>query len=87
MTRIPLAEVDTYGTALRRTRRLRLGLAAALVAVAAAALAAAWALRPAKPSLLPPGTSGVIVLDVSSSIGVRTHKQIAHTLASAAPDP
>jgi hypothetical protein len=84
MTRIPLAEADTYGMALRRTRRLRIGLAAALVVVAAAALAAAWALRPAKPALLPPGTSGVIVLDVSSSIGVRTHKQIAHTLASAA---
>ena len=84
MTRIPLAEADTYGAALRRTRRLRLGLAAALVLVAAAALAAAWALRPSKPTLLPAGTSGVIVLDVSSSIGVRTHKQIAHTLASAA---
>lgn len=81
---IPLPEADTYAAALRRTRLLRLGLAAALAAAAAAALAAAWALRPAKPTLLPPGTSGVIVLDVSSSVGVRTHKQIAHTLAAAA---
>ena len=81
---IPLAEAQTYGGPLRRTRLLRLGLAAALAVAAAAALAAAWALRPAKPALLPAGTTGVIVLDVSTSIGVRTHKQIAHTLATAA---
>ena len=54
---IPLAEAETYGAALRRTRLLRLGLAAALAVAAAAAFAAAWALRPAKPSLLPAGTT------------------------------
>jgi hypothetical protein len=81
--RLPLPEGAGFALPLRRTRLLRLGLAAALALASAAALAAALALRPAKPTLLPPGTSGVIVLDVSSSIGARTHRQIAHTLAAA----
>jgi hypothetical protein len=84
LSRIPLAEAGTFAAPLRRTRALRLGLAVALAAAAVAALAAAWALRPTRPAILPSGTTGVIVLDVSSSVGVRTHKQIAHTLARAA---
>ena len=64
--------------AVRRTRIARVGLGLALVAAFAGALAVARA-RDARPDpVLPSGTTGMIVLDLSASAGV--HPEIAELI-------
>jgi hypothetical protein len=80
--RIPLAAAEAVRPALRRTRVARIALALALVGTLAAAFALALD-RNAAPTLLPGGSDGVIVLDVSGSIGPREHRQLVQALDEA----
>ena len=79
MTTIPFGEIDAIASATRRTLALRvlLGLAAAAAAAAAAVLAHGGA-RP--PVLLPAGSDGLVVLDLSASISSDTYARIGGTL-------
>ena len=83
-SRVPLADAVAFRSHLRRGRILRVVLALALAAVAAASIAVAAGLRSVPASLAPPGTSGVLVVDVSSSITSDVYRQIEHTLHTAA---
>jgi hypothetical protein len=68
---LPHAEVDALRRPVVRTTALRVLLGAALVAVFLAALAVARA-RDARPDpILPPGATGMIVLDLSASAGLQ----------------
>ena len=80
--RIPLAGTSELRPAIRRARLVRLLLAAGLVGALAAALALSLDHEGA-PSLLPAGSDGVIVLDVSGSIGPREHRQLVRALDEA----
>lgn len=64
------------------SRGLRAGIALALAGLLAAALVLALD-RPKLPSLLPTGSDGVIVLDVSGSVGPREYGQLAQALDEA----
>ena len=79
MTTIPLGELDAIAPATRRTLALRvlLGLAAVAAAVAVVVLSRG---EPAVPVLLPAGSDGLVVLDLSASISSDTHAGIAGTL-------
>jgi len=83
--RIPLAASDGLAGALQRSRLLRLGLAAALLVTLLGALALALR-RPDVPALLPPGTDGVVVLDVSGSIGPSDYRQLTQALDEASAE-
>lgn len=65
---IALGDAPSLRDAARRTRLIRLGLAAALVGVAIAAFFFSRARNLTPTPLLPPGSSGIIVLDLSSSV-------------------
>ena len=76
--RLPVSEPAALTRAVRRTRIARVGLGLALVAAFAGALAVARA-RDARPDpVLPSGTTGMIVLDLSASAGV--HPEIAELI-------
>jgi hypothetical protein len=79
---VPLADPRSLDRAGRRTRLIRLTLAAALVA----AVAGAVVLAPGTPGrrYLPADTVGVVVLDVSSSVKPETYYRIEQTLAEIA---
>jgi hypothetical protein len=64
---IPLAETSRLGKLARRTTAIRLTLFGAIVAVAVAAVIESRALQVGEATLLGPGASGVVVLDLSSS--------------------
>jgi hypothetical protein len=81
-TAVPLADPGQLDAAARRTRIVRIGLAAALVACAVGAFL--FAPRTAGRRFLPPNTTGVVVLDVSSSIRPETYFRIEQTLATIA---
>jgi hypothetical protein len=81
--RIPLADLGSYARALRRSVLLRSGLAVGAVALLGLALLSALALRDRPAQILPPGSSGIIVLDVSSSITSDTYRQIEAALRTA----
>lgn len=83
MNRIPLAGMHSLLREVRRTRVLRLALAAGLVAAAVAAVFAARGSDDSAPRLVPVGRSGMIVLDVSASITTITFRQIERVLAEA----
>jgi hypothetical protein len=59
---------------------IRLAVAAGVVVAAAVALAAALRGAPMPREYLPPGTNGVVLLDVSASISADTYRRIAVTL-------
>jgi von Willebrand factor type A domain len=80
--RIPLAGAADLRRELRLSRGLRIGIAVALVGLLAASLALALDRRKL-PSLLPTGADGVIVLDVSGSVGPREYGQLAQALDEA----
>ena len=82
--RVPLADAGELRTYLRRGRIIRVALALALGAVAAAVVLLASSLSSVPAPLAPPGTSAVLVVDVSSSITSNVYRQIEHTLHSAA---
>ncbi len=79
---IPLADVAPLDRPARRTRLVRLGIAAALVGTTIAA----FLLAPDAPGrrFLPARTVGVVVLDVSSSVRPQTYYRIEHVLATLA---
>src|SRR2546430_3064714 len=81
-TAVPLADPRQLDAAARGTRIVRLLLAVALVACAAGAFLLAP--RTAGRRFLPPNTTGVVVLDVSSSIRPETYYRIEQTLATIA---
>jgi hypothetical protein len=77
---IPLARVADVGPLGRRTRRLRLVLAALVCVVVAAAVVVALRTRSDRVAVLPPGTNAIVVLDVSASISSDTYARISATL-------
>src|SRR3954451_20285975 len=79
---LPLADAGSFEGAARRTRIVRLVLALALVAC----LAAAFLTAPgtAGRRFIPADTTGVVVLDVSSSVKPDTYFRIEQTLATVA---
>jgi VWA domain containing CoxE-like protein len=77
---IPLADVPLLRAATRRTAALRVALAAALVALALTAVASTTRLESAEPALLPAGSDGIVVLDVSASVSSDTYARIAAAL-------
>ena len=81
---VPLADAGELARFLRRGRVARLTLAAALVCAALAAFVFARGLDPRETALIPPGSNGVIVVDVSASISATTYRQIGRVLGEAA---
>ena len=79
---IPLADVAPLERAARRTRVVRLALAAALVAT----VLAVFVLTPSAQGrrFLPSNTVGIVVLDVSSSVQPSTYELIRRALVSLA---
>ena len=77
---IPLADLATIAGDARRTLLARLALAAGAIAAAAVALMSALDEPPVAREYLPPGTNGIVVLDVSASISAETYRRIAATL-------
>jgi hypothetical protein len=76
---IPLAETGMLESVRRRTTALRLGLAAAIAVTAAGAVLAAARLN-GDASVLGPGRSGVVVLDLSSSTEAAPPREIPGVL-------
>jgi hypothetical protein len=79
---IPLANLTPFLRPARRTRILRLGLAAALVAAVVAAFASGTQATGRR--FLPSSTVGIVVLDISSSIKPSTYDLIRDELLSLA---
>jgi hypothetical protein len=77
---IPLADVSPLERTARRTVLLRALIGALAVAAALVAVVAALQAPAAAPDYLPPGTDGLVVLDVSASISAETYRRIAATL-------
>jgi len=79
---IPISDAHPFARAARRTRIVRVVLAAALVG----AVVAAFFVAPsgASRTYLPPNAVGVVVLDVSSSVKPGTYYRIEQTLAAIA---
>jgi hypothetical protein len=70
--RLPYGELGALRGAIRRATAFRVTLGLALLGVLVAALVVALG-RDARPdALLPPGTTGMIVLDLSASTGAQT---------------
>lgn len=78
--RIPLAVDEPLRGPLRRTRAIRVGLAAAIAGCAVAALFLALRLGSADQRLLPPGEGGLVVMDVSSSITAESYRDVLGTI-------
>ena len=79
MTTIPFGELDAIAPATRRTLALRVLLGLAAVAAAAAVVVLGRG-EPAPPVLLPAGSDGLVVLDLSASISSDTYARIGGTL-------
>jgi hypothetical protein len=79
LTTIRFGELEAVAPATRRTLALRilLGLGAVVLAAAAVVLGRG---ESAPPGLLPAGTDGLVVLDVSASISSDTYARIMATL-------
>ena len=77
---IPLADLAPLARPARRTRSLRIALAAALVAVVVGAFA--WGPGAQARRFFPSSTVGVVVLDISSSIKPSTYDLIRSQLMS-----
>jgi hypothetical protein len=79
---VPLADRMALQPAVRRTRLIQVTLAILLILAAVAAFLAA----PRKPGrkFLPSDTTGIVVLDVSSSVKPTTYFRIEQTLATIA---
>jgi hypothetical protein len=77
---IPSADIGALAPHARRTRRLRAALAAVLVGLVVAAVLLARGSDDTPSRLLPPGTSGIVVIDVSRSVDGQTYEPIASVL-------
>ena len=78
---IPSAETAPLSRAFRRARVLRVVLALALVGLLAALVAVARGRDVGKAGFAPPGTSAVVVLDLSASISGAIHRRVGAVLA------
>jgi hypothetical protein len=80
LSTIELADFPAFARAATRSRWLRRG--AALLALVLALLAALATPRHARPAaeLLPAGSNGIVIVDVSASISWETYARIASTL-------
>lgn len=78
---IPVADPGSLLRAARRTALVRAVLAVALAVSAVAAVRAANRLEVAEASLFSPGASGVLVLDLSSSIDAAPPAEIAGVMS------
>ena len=67
MSALPLADAAALRGVARRTATIRLALGALLVVLLGAAWISASRLDVAENAFLAPGTSGIVVLDLSSS--------------------
>jgi len=79
---VPLADPEALDRAARRTRLVRLALAAALIAC----IVGAFFTAPTRAGrrFIPADTTGVVVLDLSSSVQPDTYYRIEQTLATVA---
>ena len=84
MSAIPLTDAPALRGAARRTDAIRVALAAILLALVVAI--AVLAGHPRVPALhvLPPGSNGIVVLDLSASISEDTYARIGATLSDLA---
>jgi hypothetical protein len=80
MKTIPLADLPFLRRATTLTALVRVGLAAAITALAILAVAAAARPERQDPALLPAGSDGIVVLDISASISSDTYARIAATI-------
>jgi hypothetical protein len=77
---IPIADEHAFVRAAGRTRLIRVALATGAVAASTIALAAALH-EPARSSaLLPPGSDGIVVVDLSASVSAGTYRKLSGTL-------
>jgi hypothetical protein len=79
MTTIPFGELDAIAPTTRRTLALRVLLGFAAVSAAAAVVMLSRG-EASAPVLLPPGSDGLVVLDLSASISSDTYARIGGTL-------
>ena len=77
---IPSVDTGVLAPYARRTRRLRAALAVVLVGLLVAAVLLARGSDNAPSRLLPPGTSGIVLIDVSRSVDGQTYEPIAGVL-------
>src|SRR4051794_39207366 len=77
---IPTSGAARLRGAVRRTRIVRLTLGGLVVAFAAASIAFAHELEPAQSVFFPRGASGVVVLDLSTSIEPAQYRKIGLVL-------
>ena len=78
---IPSAQLPELRLASRRTTLPRAGLAVCLLGLLAAAVVSARRVESREASLLPGGTSGVVVLDLSRSVGSASYLQIGQVFS------
>ncbi|MCS7007975.1 MAG: vWA domain-containing protein [Thermoleophilia bacterium] len=81
---IPSPDVRALARIERRTRLLAVGLNAAVLALLVAAVTAARDLDTRDPGLLPRGTSGVVVIDLSLSIADEDYADVRRVLRGVA---
>ncbi|MGE5689359.1 MAG: vWA domain-containing protein [Pseudomonadota bacterium] len=84
MSSIPLADAAALEREARRTLLLRLAIAALAVTAVVAAAAAGRHPDLHRAAFVPPGSSGIVVLDLSASISSDTYERIGNTLAELA---
>lgn len=84
MRAVPLARFHWARAEGRRTALVRFAIGAAVVALAASSVLLALGRRDVRRSFIPARASGIVLLDVSSSIDPTTFRQIADTLAKLA---
>jgi hypothetical protein len=77
---IPSTALPALRRAARRTTLLRIALAAALIAALVAAFVLAQSRGARHAPLLPSGTTGVVVLDVSASISAQSFQRVEQAL-------
>jgi hypothetical protein len=80
LSAIELADYPALAGVARRTRALRVAMAILVLGLAVLALLAAPRGTAPSAALLPRGTSGIVVVDVSASISWDTYARIASTL-------
>ena len=77
---IPLADARPFGRPAARTRLIRFALAVCALGAAAAAFATALRDPPESGLVLPRGTDGIVVLDISASVSTSASRRLASTL-------
>jgi hypothetical protein len=79
---VPIAELEPFAAAMRRTRVTRFLLVVALLALVAGTVLFARGLQSGETGLLPAGRSGVVVLDLSRSVDPDALRRMGGVLRS-----